>query len=69
MTVPPVFHLDDVTSSVIEDLRGASATYCSRYEYTSAFDNLILIPERAETIAGFLSGTTAASLLAERLGD
>jgi hypothetical protein len=66
MTIPPVFSLDDVTSSVIEDLRDASATYCG-IDYTSAFDDLIMVPERAEMIAGFIAGNIASINLAESL--
>ena len=52
MTVPPVFSLDDVTPDVIENLRDASERYCN-YDYTNAFDSLVVMPERAGVIAGF----------------
>ncbi len=71
MTIPPVFSLDAVTPVVIEDLRDASATYCGGdyYDETSAFDDLIMVPERAETIAGFIAGKITASHLADSLRE
>jgi hypothetical protein len=71
MTIPPVFSLDDVTSGVIEDLRDASATYCGPdyYSMTSKFDDLIVVPERAEVIAGFIAGNIAPKHLAESLRE
>lgn len=66
MTIPPIICLDDVTFGVIEDLRDASATYCD-YDYTSVFDDLIMVPERAKLIAGFIAGDVAGKHLAESL--
>jgi hypothetical protein len=71
MTIPPVFSIDDVTSSVIDDLRDASATYCGPdyYYMTSKFDELIMLSERAATITGFFAGSTAPIFLAEKMRE
>ena len=52
-------------------IRDASATYCGGdyYDETSAFDDLIMVPERAETIAGFIAGKITASHLADSLRE
>lgn len=68
MNVPPVFSVDDLTPAIIEDLRDASATYCE-YDYTGAFDDLMMLPKRAETIAGFLAGSVAGIHLAKSLRE
>jgi len=68
MTIPPVLSLDDVTPDIIENLRDASVKYCG-YDYTCAFDDLIILPERAKTIAGFVAGDVAAIHLAQCLRE
>jgi len=68
-SIPPVFSLDDVTPALIEDLRDACATYCHRYGYTGAFDDLIMVPERAAMITGFLAGNTAPIHFAQSLRE
>ncbi len=53
---PPVFIVDDLQIMVVSALRRASAIYWS-VGYTREFDALMLLPERRETIGGFLAGT------------
>ena len=65
--VPPVFFVEDLTPNVIDDIKDASATYCCDYEYTAAFDDLIL--EDAETIERCIAGTINPRYFAERLRD
>lgn len=59
MAIPPVLSLEDVTPGIIGDLRDASAMYCGQYAYTRAFDDLVMVPAKAATIAGFLAGSVA----------
>jgi hypothetical protein len=68
MSIPPVFSLDDLTPVLIENLRDASATYCG-IARTAAFDDLMLVPERTEMIAGFIAGNIAPIRLAESLRE
>ncbi|MCY3022242.1 MAG: DUF6308 family protein [Planctomycetota bacterium] len=68
MAIPLVFSLDDVTSGIIEDLRDASATFWGDAD-TEAFDDLIIKPERAKMIAGFIAGSTNPIQFAERLRE
>ena len=61
MNVPPVLSVDEITVEIIEDVRDASVTYCA-YDYTRAFDDLILLPDRAAVIEGFIAGKVAPPL-------
>lgn len=71
MAIPPVLALDDVTCDVIEDLKDASAIYCGPdyWSMTSKFDDLMLVPERSTTVAGFLAGEIPAIRFGQYLKD
>lgn len=69
MAIPPVFAVEQIQPSVIEDIRDASNIYCSKYSYTMAFDALFLDPVRRHVVTGFLDGSVAPSLFADRLRE
>lgn len=66
MSIPPVFCVDELPATLLDDLRDACTRY-GQYAYTTAFDDLMLMPGRRAALDGFLRGDVSPLETAQSL--